>query len=227
MTLYVWPALLMPEAQQWSPSAGAARDGGRSLSGSRRVATWAGGGIWRARFRNVAVGTPDEVLTAQALDALLNDGVEPIAVPRNPGEQGPGGLVAYTPFSDGSTFSDGTEFASAAPYGLLDGSVAAYATTISFTWPGDALRGGEDFSFETPDGPNLHRIGRFESIEAIEGGYAYTAEVRTPIRAAQSSGAELNFINPHATMRMTNARELSAMLELNRIGFFDAEFEEA
>lgn len=227
MTLYVWPAILMPEAQQWSPSPGASRNGGRSLSGSRRVATWAAGGIWRARFRNVAVSTPEEILTAQALDALLNDGVEPIAVPRNPGEQGPGGLVAYAPFSDGSTFSDGTTFASAAPYGVLGSAASVYATSISFTWPGNALRGGEDFSLETAGGPNLHRIARFTSIEAISGGYAYTAEVRTPIRAAQSAGAELNFIDPHATMRMTNARELSAMLEINRFGFFDAEFEEA
>ena len=226
MSLYVWPSLLIPENQQWTPSNGAARDGGRTLAGTRRMASWAAGGAWSAMFENVALSTPDEILTAQALDALLNGGAEPIVVPRRPGDQAPG-VVAYVPFSDDSTFSDGTEFASEGPYGVLDGAVAAYDTEIAFTWPGEALRGGEDFSLETADGPRLHRIAQFTTIEAISGGFSYVAQIRTPARTSHLSGAEMNFVNPKCTMHMTNAKELSAMLQINRWGFFNAEFVEA
>lgn len=226
MTLYVWPAILMPENQLWSPSSGGARDGGRTLGGGRRMANWSAGGVWRATLQNVAVTTPDEILTAQALDALLNDGSEPIAVPRRPGDQAPG-VVAYTPFSDTATFGDGTEFASAAPYGSVTVAASAYATSVTFTWAGDALRGGEDFSVDTDDGPNLYRIARFESIAEASGVYTYTAEIRPPLATALSVGAALNFIAPHCTMLLTNAREFAAMLQLNRWGFFNAEFVQA
>jgi len=226
MTLYVWPALLMPENQQWTPSTGAARNGGRTLAGTRRMASWSAGGCWSAMFENVALSTPDEILTAQALDALLNGGAEPIVVPRRPGDQAPG-VVSYVPFSDDSTFSDDTSFESATPYGELDAAVSAYATSIAFTWAGDALRGGEDFSLETADGPRLHRIAKFTTIEAIAGGFYYEAEIRTPARTSHLSGDQMNFINPKCTMLMTNAQELSAMLQINRWGFFNAEFVEA
>lgn len=226
MSLYVWPSILCPENQQWSPSSGAARNGGRTLAGTRRMSSWAAGGCWTARLERVALTTEDAILTAQALDALLNGGVEPIVVPRLPGDQAPG-LVSYVPFSDGSTFSDGSLFAGEGPYGVLDAAADAYDTTIRFTWPGDALRGGEDWSVETADGPNLHRLGQFTTIEAIEGGFYYEALIRTPLRAGQLAGAEMNFVNPKCTMHMTNAQELSAMLQINRYGFFDAEFVEA
>lgn len=228
MTLYVWPAILMPENQLWSPSSGGARDGGRTLGGGRRMANWSAGGVWRATLQNVAVTTPDEILTAQALDALLNDGSEPIAVPRRPGDQAPGaGVVTYTPFSDQTTFSDDTQFASAAPYGAVTVAAAVYATSITFTWAGDALRGGEDFSVDTPSGPNMYRIARFESIAESGGIYTYTAEIRPPLTTALAVGDSLNLVNPYCTMLLTNAREFSAMLQLNRWGFFNAEFVQA
>lgn len=90
MSLLVWPALLMPGSQQWTPSPGAARDGGRTLAGTRRRASWAAGGVWNATLKDIAVWDNDSILTAHALDALLNDGVEPIVVPRLPGNLAPG-----------------------------------------------------------------------------------------------------------------------------------------
>lgn len=224
MTLLVWPGLLQPEDQMWSPSAGAARDGGRTLAGNRRRSTWAAGGVWRATFSRIAIYTPDMILTAEALDALLNGGAEPIAVPRNPGPQSQG-ILSYVPFSDDSTFSDGTMFQSGGPSVVLDEAVSPYGTTVSFISPAE-IRGG-DFSLDTPTGPNLHRIGRFDTIEEIEGGFHYVAEIRTPLRAAQEAGALLNFSDPHCTMLLENAEQFAAMLVNNNYGFFDAEFVEA
>lgn len=224
MTLLVWPGLLQPEDQMWSPSGGAARDGGRTLAGNRRRSSWAAGGVWRATLLRIAIYTPDMILTAEALDALLNGGAEPIAVPRNAGPQSPG-VEAYVPFSDGSTFADGTMFQSGGPPVVLDEAVSPYDTTISFTSPVE-IRGG-DFSFETPTGPNLHRLARFDTIEEIEGGYHYVAEIRTPARYEQDAGALLNFANPHCTMLLENAEQFAAMLKHNDYGFFDAEFVEA
>lgn len=227
MALMVWPCgVLIARDRLWSPSNGAARDGGRTLGGIRRTTTWQAGGAWRATLSGIWIRTREQILAAQAMDALLDGGATKIAVGRCPGRTAPV-LGAYVPFSDGAIFRDGAAFESGGPNGVLVSGADKFATALTFDWSGPPLLGGEDFSVETTEGPRLHRIARFDSITVTPTGHRYVAELRPPLRAPVSAGDQMNFARPHCLMQLDNAGSFAAMLEINRTGRFDAEFVEA
>lgn len=227
--MLVWPEILMPEDQRWSPMSGSVVEGGRTFSNKPLVSNWNAGGFWTATYKNVLVYGREAILVAQALEVLLQGGSEPIAIPRRPGPQAPGGgIIEYVPHSDGTPFSDGTLYASGDGRARVAIDAPRNATTLVIDWFGsDPLIGGEDFSVETDAGPMMMRIGMFLASEPITNGTRHTVYVAPPIGQPIAAGAEVNFQDPHCTMRLANAREFAAMLKHNDYGFFDAEFVEA
>lgn len=229
MAFDVWPiALLSPRNVRFSPSSGAARSGGRTLNGSARMTTWQAGGLWRGTYFQIPVVTPEKILLAEAIEALLDSGAEPMAIPRLPGLRAPqaasGGSV---PHSDDTPFEDGALYGPSALNGTLDADAQVFATTLSFSWPGLSHLVGGDFEVMAPEGPRLHRIKRFLDRSGTAGAYTYDVEISPPLRCDLAVGAVLNFVDPHCLMRLANPEAFAATLEMNRWGFIDAEFVEA
>lgn len=229
MAFDTWPiAVLAPLSVRFSPSSGAARSGGRTLNGSSRMTSWQAGGLWRGSYYQISLYSPERILLAEALEAILDAGAEPMAIPRLPGLRAPAGTqLAEVPHSDGAVFSDDSLYASSGPKGILAADAAVFATTISLLWPGLTELLGGDFEVTSPEGPRLHRIKRFLDRGGTAGAYVYGVEISPPLRCDLLAGAELNFTDPRCLMRLANPDAFAATLEMNRWGTFDAEFVEA
>lgn len=229
MAFETWPiALLPPKDVRFTPSAGAARSGGRTLNGSVRMTSWAAGGLWRATYLRIPVVTAEKTLLAEAIEALLDGGAEPMAIPRLPGLRAPQGVTTDgVPHSDGSPFSDGSLYDGFGIRGLVSASAALADTELSFVWPGQLGLLGGDFEVMAPEGPRLHRIKRFITRTGGAGAYSYTVEVTPPLRCDVEAGSEMDFTTPRCLMRLANPEAFAPVLEMNRWGFIDAEFVEA
>lgn len=222
-----WPQELSPLTIRFTPTVGAARSGGRTLSGSRRMTTWQAGGIWRATYSGIPLVTPEKILLAEMIEAILDGGAEPMAIPRWPGLRAPTSLPGLVAHSDGTPFSDGSLYAGSGIAGILTEAASLYDTTLSFSWAGEIDLMGGDFEVTSPEGPRLHRIKRFVSRSGSVGGLSYEVEISPPLRCDLASGAEMNFADPHLLARLANPEAFAAALEMNRYGFMDAEWVEA
>lgn len=233
MTTPVWPVcLLTPRDISASPSGTAAIFGGRTLSGAARAAQWSAGGLWRVAYESIYVSTREQVLAAQALDAILDGGATPIIIPRMPGRQSPDAPGVAVPHSDGTFFDDGTGYVGEGDEAQAHASALMGATTIVIRRPVEApmLIGGEDFSVMVPEsenliaGPRLHRIARILNIALVGDFRVYTIEIRTPLRGDLAADAAVNFRNPACLMRLANYADFVLMLRRHRSGTFDALF---
>lgn len=228
--MLAWPIrTLFPRNVLASPSTGAAKFGGRTLNGAMRLISWDAGGLWRITYDDIFIDRRDQVLAAQALDGALDGGATTIIVYRFPGRQSPDGIPTLSPHSDGSTFSDDTEYASEGSESYIHAAAALGATSVVMRRPAAAalLYGGEDFSLMTEDGPRLHRIIKITD-EAVEGDWRiYSLDIRVPLRADIEADAEANFRNPACVMRIANYPDLAVLLERHKRGRFRAEFVEA
>lgn len=222
-----WPAILSPRSGRFSLGAGAARSGGRTLSGSVRMTSWQAGGIWRATFSGIPLVTPEKILLAEAIEAILDGGAQPMAIPRWPGLRAPTSRGAPVPHSDDTPFSDGSLYSGGGIPGVLTANASLFGTTISFSWAGPTHLLGGDFEVTSPEGPRLHRIKRFLSRSGTSGAFTYQVEISPPLRCDLLIGADMNFADPHCIMRLANPEAFAATLQMNRYGFIDAEFVEA
>lgn len=191
------------------------------------MTSWQAGGIWRATYVQIPLDTPEKILLAEAVEAILDGGAEPMAIPRLPGLRAPTSLGVPVTHSDETTFSDGTLYVGGGIRGLLSAPASLFATTISFKWAGSVHLLGGDFEVMSPEGPRLHRIKRFLSRAGSAGAFTYTAEIVPPLRCDLASEAEMNFDDPHCLMRLANPEVFAAVLKMNLYGFIDAEFVEA
>ena len=224
-----WPIdILIPRDKRFSPMSGAARGGGRTLNGSVRVTNWQAGGLWRGRYVQVGVYEPEDVLLAEAIEAILDCGAEPMAIPLLPLGRAPfSNPTGPTPHSDGSPFSDGGLYGGANIMGVLSTDADCFATSLAFTWAGPVHILGGDFEVMSPDGPRAHRIKRFLSREGTSGAFVYEVEVSPPLRCDLIAGATLDFENPRCMMRLANPEAFAPVLEFGWYGFIDADFVEA
>lgn len=204
----VWPYdLLTPRAER-ARLQGVAMTGGQSVGGIVRSTRLDGGGLWVIE-QEFFVHSRAQVKAIRAIDAGLDGGSSEIVVRVYETPFMPTGADASTvPFSDDSTFSDGTEFASVPVGATLTASAALRATTLSLTMIVGALEGGERFSIDhATKGKRLYTISRVDGDDIT---------IRPPLREAVASGTDLDFTQPGCVCRLSNPDDFLGALDLNK-----------
>lgn len=204
----VWPYdLLTPRAER-ARLQGVAMTGGQSVGGIVRSSRMDGGGLWVIE-QEFLFHSRAQIKTARAIEAGLDGGSGEIVVRVFETPFGPSGASASTvPFSDDSTFSDGTEFASVPTGATLTAAAGLRATTLSITMISGPLEGGERFSIDhAAKGRRLYTVAR------VDGG---DITIRPPLREACASGTELDFARPGCTVRLSNPDDFLGALDLTK-----------
>lgn len=204
----VWPYdLLTPRAER-ARLQGVAITGGQSVGGIVRSARMDGGGLWVIEQEFFAHSRA-QIKALRAIEAGLDGGTGEIVVRVFETPFAPVGADASTvPFSDDSSFSDGTEFASVPVGATLTASAALRATTLSLTMIVGALEGGERFSIDhATKGKRLYTVSRIDGDDIT---------IRPPLREAVASGTELDFKTPGCVCRLANPDDFIGALDLNK-----------
>jgi hypothetical protein len=163
--------------------------GGTALNGEEDVVATDGGGRW---FSQITDPYLDDVPVAKAWRALsgyLDGGANPIRLRICDCRHQPGSEITTVPHSDGTPFSDDTEYAQDGAVATVTANAALRATTLAIDTsllPED-LGGGERFTVIHTT--YLDRL--YEVIEVDED--AGTITFRPPLREAVAAGASLNF----------------------------------
>lgn len=204
----VWPWDLLTPRSERAGLRGVAMTGGPSTSGIVRSSRLDGGGLWVIE-QDFLFHSRAQIKAARAIEAGLDGGSGEIIVRVFELPFAPIGAEASSvPFSDDSTFSDGTEFLSVPAGAALTAIAALRATTLSLTMIVGALEGGERFSITHPTkGRRLYTVTRVDGASIT---------IRPPLREACASGTELDFTHPSVLCRMANADEFMGALDLNR-----------
>lgn len=177
--------------------------GGEAINGDEDVIATDGGGRVFVEF-----GDPylDDVATAKAwraIDAWLDGGATPIIVPFCDTRHQPTVGSVSTTHSDGTPFSDETEYTQGDAHGELAASAGLRATTLhleNLVLP-EVLLGGEWLSIDhTTMRWRAYRIAEITAYDADAG--TATVKVRPPLREAVAAGAEVDFSNPRCVMRI-------------------------
>ena len=203
----VWPYdLLTPRAER-ARLQGMAMTGGQSVGGIVRSSRMDGGGLWVIE-QEFLFHSRAQIKTARAIEASLDGGSGEIVVRVFETPFAPAGSVSSTvPFSDDSTFSDGTEFASIPVGATLTASGSLRSTTITLAMITGSLEGGERFSIDhATKGRRLYTVARVD-------GNAVT--IRPPLREACPVGTALDFARPGCTVRLANPDDFLGALNLN------------
>ncbi len=227
--------LLRPTEMLWRRSQVA--DSDRAINGQAYARVTDGGGLWTCTM-TVPLTNPDKVRTALAFSELAEGGATPFIVPvLNIGFQPYVGGVAPAdvPFSDDSSFSDGSLIGSNGIKIALAENAALRATALVIRSDvAAALRGFEFFSFTHPT--QGRRVYVVLAIQDRDDG-KIDIQTRPPLREAVAAlGAgdppaetELDFDNPSCVMRLTNAaaavaaikRPVKSTLTLNFEEYFE------
>lgn len=223
-----WPRELLPPQQPMFHIAPMNISGPVSGSGAADVIS-GDAGFWRASYGSVVVTTRDRVLTWRAISAKLRGRLYPILVPYC-GMYQPFPLDALgkptfpsslgdVPHSDGSPFSDGSEYvASSVDVRLLISLPVRAVSGIVDVNVAGTLQPGQVFSF----GERMYEI-----LDVV-----YTSDTRAtltwqpPLREAVSSGTELNFDRPVCRMRLASDMEMRLQLDMNKRSFPTVNFVE-
>lgn len=204
----VWPYDLLTPRSERARLQGAAMTGGQSVGGIVRSSRLDGGGLWVIEQEFFAHSRA-QIKALRAIEAGLDGSSGEIVVRVFEVPFAPVGSDASTvPFSDNSTFSDGTEFASVPAGATLTASAALRATTLSLTMLVGALEGGERFSItHATKGKRLYTVSRIDGDDIT---------IRPPLREACDSGTELDFTTPGCVCRLANPDDFIGALDLNK-----------
>lgn len=170
--------------------------GGTALNGQADTIATDGGGFW---WFELAEPFLDEVETALAWRALSahTGGGRPVIVRICDARHQPSGGYAEVPHSDGTPFSDATEYLSGDVdiRAATDAALRATSLAIEKVAVPKALVAGERFSI-------AHAVmrDRLYQIEAISDD-GLTITFVPPLREAITAGTELNFIDPRCVLR--------------------------
>ena len=187
-------------------------DGGTALDGTSDVIQTDGGGYWQgdwsgADFGGTSEDERAETLAWRAANAGLSGGRVAV-VPFCDRWHQPVLDAVTVPHSDGTPFSDGSEYAgsgaSAHVLAVVNGQTGGLNCTIldiAITSE-RPLIGGERFGYIGADGWR-ERVAEISAVEPIAGGYRVS--FIPPIRGGIAAGDELDFDNPRCVMRRTSA----------------------
>lgn len=182
-------------------------DGGTSLSGIKDVVETSGGGYWQGDWSDADFGGRSdderaETLAWRAVNAGLGGGRR-VVVPFCDRWHQPVLDRVTVPHSDGTPFSDGSEYdsggASSTVLAVVNGQAGGLNCTIldiAITSE-RALMGGERFTHVHPTW--LERAYEIGSVEDIAGGKRIS--FHPPIRGGIEAGDPLDFDDPRCVMR--------------------------
>lgn len=220
-----WPAQLRP-ANLRLALAGQSVSGGRTATGREQVVAGPGG-RWTMRYSGVYVRTAEQIRALRALEARLDGRAGLLRLPvydcfRTRGFFGDPANAGFrhVPHSDGASFSDAAYYRQPGSGAAitLAANAALNATTLAIAWNDLPPTEGLHFSI----GDDLYRIARLQTTGVGTG----TITIRPWLRAAASSGATLNFLNPRAVMRLSQDDGLALDLQLWRRDTLTIDFEE-
>lgn len=189
----------------------------RSLGGSAAISGMqqnvsSSAGVWIIAYEGIAVVGADRIKMWRAIQAQTDGRVNKIVLPiRNTSQLRPGGKLygGKIGFSDGGSFSDGSQYAS--DIGATMGADAARgATEITIAGPVSLLDAGQHFSI----GERLHIIKYLGDVTSTSA----AVKVSPPLREAAVAGTSLNFIRPVCTVRLGSDTEMDLTLTANRYG---------
>ena len=229
--IFDWPiAVLTPAHPAFWPEGGL-RHGPDSASQLQLLDTLDGGPVWMARYAQIPVYCRDRVLAAQAVQGLAAT-LGLFRVWRRPAERGAvlggvvgGQVIPGVPWSDQSSFSDGSLWSGVSTVASITASADLYASIVQVTViEGTEIEAGMEFSvYDATAGWRMHRITRVLGVV----GAISELEIMPPLRFDVAADQVADFMNPSCTMRMTNWQTFLQMLEWNRWADLTAEFEEA
>lgn len=207
MTIPVFPAFYAEDVE-WRPEGGSIT-GGVGVGGARQVGFFAGGPLWRLTMSGIVLASTEELKAARAVQAALDDGaavweIGPDQCWFRPVADITSGTV---PHSDGTPFSDGSEYAASPVIATVAVGAAERASEITIQISqGGPIIGGEDFSLDHPAmGRRMYRV---TSIVSDNGTGLYTLKIRPLLREAVSSLVEADFNNPSCLMRYVSGFDL-------------------
>lgn len=177
--------------------------GGEAISGEEDLIATDGGGRVFAEFADPYLDDPKVAKAWRAIDAYLDGGAVPIIVPFCDGRHQPTLGPVNTVHSDGTPFSDESEYVQGDAYGQVAADAALRATTLQLSdliLP-EALVGGEWLSIDHPT--MRWRAYRIAEVVAFDAGTA-TVKIRPPLREAVTAGTAVDFAEPRCVMRVEN-----------------------
>jgi hypothetical protein len=225
--------LIHSKSNNWN-LAGGSMSPGQTVSGAFPYATLPGCGLWVAATGSVYLRTPDDARAYRAIRNLAKQGVMPLIVPRidafsimpfpldGNGKQ----ITAYdtVPFSDGSSFSDGTRWRQSVIDCALVNSATINATQLTMRFVnGGPLRGGESFSlFHDNQGWRCYEVAGVDLNDDGDSVVTITPWLRDDIDA----GSYVDFDEPKCTMRIADPKAMDFRMETFPFAPQDASFVE-
>lgn len=185
-----------------------------------------GAGRWGLTYRNIRIAKASERLVARAFLSRLTSPLQPVLVSPMEWLTSPRRLagmpqfVTTSPFSDGATFLDGSEFA-ADPLDFVmaaDAPAGSREISVAGNFVGLAVQGGQFVEI----GDRLYLVEKSFGETATQ-----TLQIWPALRADASSGDAVETENPHARMRLDQqSAEIAVEMMFGRYGYFDLAFVE-
>ncbi len=177
--------------------------GGEAISGDEDLIATDGGGRVFVEFDDPYLDVPRVAKAWRAVSAYLDGGARAIIVPFCDARHQPTQGRVTTTHSDGTTFSDETEYVQGDAFGEIAVSAALRATTLQLqglVLPED-LEGGEWLSIDHPTMRwRAYRIAEITAYDAVAG--TAIVSIRPPTREAVEAGTIVDFADPRCTMRL-------------------------
>lgn len=199
-------ASLVVEEARWRLS-GALDSGGTTEDGENQTRRADGGGRW-VYEGEIILTTDQELRLYEALLLRWSLGFDIAVVSRIAGPLALGftgdGSTVLVPFSDGSTFSDGTLFESSSSSAYLVDAVIKGASTYRMYVAGAPrnMEGGEPFTIiGTKYRERLHGVAGILNAETETEGVIYTVMAAPPLREDYPADTRVDLDNPRVVMR--------------------------
>ena len=215
---------LAPPGRMMAPTiVGGAIESARSLSGYTSAIDIFGGGFVAVKYADINLSnmSANRLLYWMGLSARLNGGQRSITVPLLTDFWANNARPIYTggvPFSDGTAFSDGSNYKQSTIPAWLDVAAAVNANPVTIRLlNSQALYGGEWFSILHSDG--YHRA--YTVMEPLagtsnsDGSVTMVVSIRPPLRAATIYRAVVSFSRPMCTMRLAPGSTITSEISQN------------
>lgn len=222
--ILVWQAAVLRPASLMASPVPFTRGGGRSLGGIERTIR-TDRGYWAIAYKGIALHDVQTRRYWNVLRNALNGRSGLVAVPAWSFDSAPwlAGTVhgrLLTPHSDGSTFSDGSQYSQ--PGIIVELATAASIgdteATLRLVYGIDDLSGVR-FSYQHA----LYETGRVTAVDGAD----WTVEVFPEIRADIPEGAALELDLPTCLVHLATDREMDGSLSRGTFDKADVSFVEA